>query len=271
MSVRCITQVLDRSAHSGTELLALVVLADYSDDDGNSYPAVASIARKCRMTPRNANYVLNALQASGELRVLKNEGPKGTNRYRIMLANLGAEPLKPASPLKGASPLKPASSTPEAGFLKPLKPASDEPSLNRQEPSSKARRVRSAPATVAEFMLPDWVPADTWSDFVAMRKSIRKPMTAAAMKLQIKTLDKLRADGHDPRAVLEQSIAASWQGLFPVKPDFDSSAGSTRSAGDVRPAWATAAGFANRFEAESAGCYEHNAAQFRDGRKGGGR
>lgn len=119
----------------------LLVLADYSDDEGNSYPAVASLARKCRMSTRNANYILNALQASGELRVLKNEGPKGTNRYRILLHALGRNPLKQGSPLKGvaplkvASPLKPASGTPEAGFPQPLKPASDEPSLNRQEPS----------------------------------------------------------------------------------------------------------------------------------------
>ena len=114
MSVRCIGQVLESSRHAGTELLMLVVLADYSDDEGNSYLAVASLARKCRMSSRNANYILTALQAGGELRVLKNEGPKGTNRYRIMLALLGAKPLKPTSPLK---------------------PASGEPSLNRQEPS----------------------------------------------------------------------------------------------------------------------------------------
>jgi hypothetical protein len=137
MSVRCITKVLDSSRHAGTELLMLVVLADYSDDEGNSYPAVASLARKCRMSPRNGNYILSALQASGELRVLKNEGPRGTNRYRIMLDSLGppmqpASPLKRAAPLKASSPLKPASPTPEAGFPKPLKPASDEPSLNRQ-------------------------------------------------------------------------------------------------------------------------------------------
>ena len=97
MSVRCIGAVLDASQHAGTELLMLVVLADYSDDGGNSYPAVASLARKCRMSSRNANYILSSLQASGELRVLKNQGPAGTNRYRIMLDRLGLQPLKPAS------------------------------------------------------------------------------------------------------------------------------------------------------------------------------
>lgn len=158
MSVRCISEVLERSGHSGTELLMLVVLADYSDDSGNSYPSVASLARKCRMSGRNANYILSALQASGELRVMKNEGPKGTNRYRIVLGALGqsaplkpasphrdAEALKPASPLKNSSPLKPASATPEAGFPKGVKPTSDEPSLNRQEPSDTSLRSSKLP------------------------------------------------------------------------------------------------------------------------------
>ena len=74
MSVRCITQVLDGSRHAGTDLLMLIVLADFADDEGNSYPAVATLARKCRMSSRNANYILRDLQESGELRVLKNEG-----------------------------------------------------------------------------------------------------------------------------------------------------------------------------------------------------
>lgn len=36
---------------------------------------------------------------------------------------------------------------------------------------------------------------------------------------------------------------------------------------DAHPAWATRAGFPNRWEAESARCYEHNASQFRDGKR----
>lgn len=188
MSVRCIDRVLELSAHAGTELLMLVVLADYSDDDGNSYPSVASLARKCRMTPRNANYILQALQASGELRVSKNQGPKGTNRYRIMIERLGAQgpaaTLKPTSPLKSASPLKvtsppeaafslkPTSATPEAGFPKPLKPTSDEPSLNRQEPSRKKRaRAKPAETTIPDdFAITDsvrsWAEQQGWAEYL---------------------------------------------------------------------------------------------------------
>ena len=137
MSVRCITQVWDKSAHTGTDLLMLLALADYSDDDGNSYPAVASLARKCRMKSRNANYVIKALQDSGELKVLKNEGPRGTNRYRIMLAQLGAsKALQRVAPLQAIAPLQRIAPTPATQCAKPLQPIADEPSLNRQEPST---------------------------------------------------------------------------------------------------------------------------------------
>ena len=88
----------------------------------------------------------------------------------------------------------------------------------KEQAPPRAARRRSDPDQSA-FQLPAWIPSETWGDFVAMRRSIRKPMTTAAMRLQVKTLDKLRADGHSPRAVLEQSIAGSWQGLFPIKAD----------------------------------------------------
>ncbi|BDT68536.1 hypothetical protein os1_27190 [Comamonadaceae bacterium OS-1] len=152
MSIRTMARVWDQSQHSGSELLMLLALADFADDDGNSYPAVPTLAAKCRMTPRNANHILAALRASGELQVLLNEGPRGTNRYRIVMGAplKAASPLKPIaplkepSPLKAASSLKPTSRTPEVGFLKPLKPTSDEPSLNHQEPPIAASTSKSA-------------------------------------------------------------------------------------------------------------------------------
>jgi hypothetical protein len=107
MSIQCMTEVWKKSVHSGTNLLMMIALADHSDDDGNSYPAVASLARKCRMQPRNANYILRALANSGELRILVNEGPRGTNRYRIMLNALGPNPCNPLHPCNVVHPCNP--------------------------------------------------------------------------------------------------------------------------------------------------------------------
>lgn len=130
-------KVWEFSRHAGTELLVLLAVADFADDDGNAYPAVPTLARKCRMTPRNANLILANLKKSGELVVKQNEGPKGTNRYLIRLS----------TPEAGFTPeefftLKRTSATPEAGFPKPLKRTSDEPSVNHQEPSTHAHDAK---------------------------------------------------------------------------------------------------------------------------------
>jgi hypothetical protein len=65
--------------------------------------------------------------------------------------------------------------------------------------------------------LPDWLPLEAWEGFVAMRKKIKKPLaTERATSLAIGTLDKLRAEGQDVAAVLDQSTMNSWMGLFPI-------------------------------------------------------
>jgi hypothetical protein len=69
------------------------------------------------------------------------------------------------------------------------------------------------------LLVPDWLPAEAWAAFVAHRKALRKPLTAQAAKLAIAKVDELRRQGHEPQAVLEQSILAGWQGLFPLRPE----------------------------------------------------
>jgi hypothetical protein len=137
MSVRTMARVWAESRHGGSLLLMLLAIADFADDEGNAYPAVGTLATKCRMSSRNANYVLAQLQDSGEL-VINGGGPRGTNRYRITLLGMNhTAPLKPVAPLKPASEggCNGLQEGGEAGFLKPLKPASDKPSGTVIEPS----------------------------------------------------------------------------------------------------------------------------------------
>lgn len=153
MSVTTMARVWATSSHAGTELLMLLAVADFSDDDGRAYPAVATLAKKCRMTDRNARMILANLRKSGELFVRVGDGPKGANQYLIANPLKGASPLKPTSALKSSSSLKPTSATPEAGFRDPLKPASAKPSVNHQEPSEgEKRRSRSAEKTFSDWI-----------------------------------------------------------------------------------------------------------------------
>jgi uncharacterized protein YdaU (DUF1376 family) len=74
-------------------------------------------------------------------------------------------------------------------------------------------------AAVRNFELPDWVPRDAWLGWEEMRRKIRKPLTDAARTVNLRKLTKLRDRGEDPTAVLEQSIANAYAGLFEVRPD----------------------------------------------------
>ena len=96
MSVRTSARVWQDSQHGGTELLMLLAIADFADDEGNAYPAVATLAKKCRTGSRNAQYVLKNLEDSGELRLFRGKGPRGTNRYRITVH--GVQPTAPLQP-----------------------------------------------------------------------------------------------------------------------------------------------------------------------------
>ena len=92
MSVRTISRVWEGSTHSGSELLMLLAIADFADDEGRAYPSISTLATKCRTKPRYAIVLLEALGRSGELEIQKHKGPMGrggrTNLYRVVLSKL---------------------------------------------------------------------------------------------------------------------------------------------------------------------------------------
>lgn len=132
MSVRTMARVWDLSNQRGNDLLMLLAIADFADDDGNAYPSVQTLAHKCRMQARNANKVLAALRASGELEIRQNEGPSGTNRYRIVLS---LPSLSKRTPPVQMDTLSKQTAPPVQMDPKPLSKRTDEPSVNRQQPS----------------------------------------------------------------------------------------------------------------------------------------
>lgn len=78
---------------------------------------------------------------------------------------------------------------------------------------------KKAKAAVAPLALPGWLPAGAWGRFLEARIAMRAKATPHAQNLLIAELDRLRSQGHDPTAVLDQSVARAWRGLFPLKPD----------------------------------------------------
>lgn len=87
----------------------------------------------------------------------------------------------------------------------------------KSEPKeSKSKELRETRLIIPPIQIPDWIPVDAWNDFVDSRKKLRKPLTQGAIKLAISTLSKLKAEGNDPKEVIEQSILSGYSGLFSV-------------------------------------------------------
>ena len=83
MSIQCIARVWAQAPYGGAALLTLLALADYADDDGNSYPGMETIARKARISVRGVQKIMVVLKADGWVAVEEGRGPHGTNLYAL--------------------------------------------------------------------------------------------------------------------------------------------------------------------------------------------
>jgi len=99
-------------------------------------------------------------------------------------------------------------------------------SESNPNPNPNPTRARDALSVFGAFAGEDHDLAVALADYAQMRKAIKKPLTARAAEL---ICGKLQKDfrREDWIAVLDQSVANSWQGLFPLK---GAESGATRKA-----------------------------------------
>jgi hypothetical protein len=192
------------------------------------------------MTTRTVSRALDYLKSAGWLEVLPRTYEHGGHTYKLNLVKLnpGNEiPPDKMSARRGPSPDKMSSgepsqdkmsshdaevhqtfttvdqtfSTVDQTFWTSPPDISCSPLIkNHQEPPKPPRRSSA-------FVLPEWVPAESWNHFIEMRTSMHKKPTEHAVKLLVDKLDKLRISGQNPCDVLDQSTANGWTGIFPLK------------------------------------------------------
>jgi len=75
-------EVWKKSKQKGAALLVQLALADFADDEGFCFPSMRTIARKARLSLRQAHRVVADLKKAGELTV-HGAGPHGTNRFKV--------------------------------------------------------------------------------------------------------------------------------------------------------------------------------------------
>lgn len=96
--------------------------------------------------------------------------------------------------------------------------------IARQKTRTRKKSAGFDPLTAK----PENVSPQVWADWVAHRREIRKPLTETSCRLQAKKLA-----GHpDPDAVIMQSIACGWTGLFADRP-ISGRGGSEHDCNDI--------------------------------------
>lgn len=142
MSIRILSLIWERAPHQGGSLLTLLALADWSNDDGESWPSIPKLAVKARQSERNVRYILRDLEAEGLLRIVPSKGFHHPNHYHLSL-----ETLQDLQPLQGSKetlqslqpsefgPLQNATARPATSDSKAckLQPASEDPSEDPEE------------------------------------------------------------------------------------------------------------------------------------------
>ena len=214
---------------SSTQRHVLLILANYAGEDGRgAFPAVATVARQTGLSKR-------AVQAA--ILALADRGAIVPGHSAIAAAWIGRADRRPnvwdlAVP-RGA-PAAPGNSsgvqlTTDGVQLTPPRgaPAAPDPLSNR-----KSIPKEQAPAPPSVFaMRPEWVAADSWEPFVAMRKSIKHPLTESSAGKLLKRLGDMHALGHDANAILDQSTRNDWRDVYLIKPEGNANA-TTRRTGE---------------------------------------
>lgn len=139
--------VWKQSSSSGTDRLVLLAIADAADDDGtNAWPSVATIAAKCKVSPRTVQRSLGTLVELGELAVEKQAGgspstpaDKRPNRYAVLLTGVtgcravpdsGVTPREPRGDKRRGSGVTAVSPNPSLDTSEPVLPPQAPPSTS---------------------------------------------------------------------------------------------------------------------------------------------
>lgn len=230
----------------------LMCLADYCHDDGSDWHSLAAIMAWTCLGRTTVIDAMKALETQGLIALARSPGKKHSTLLVLDRIREAAESTGNPSDIRTGEPVStrpdavphpsgsrtgpaavpvrdpdhtrpdavpPPVRQPDAPVRQPY-PKHQEASVKASVSNREARRARKAsPAKPRALeVLPEWVPADAWTGFSEMRRSIKKPMTETAARLMLLKLAKLRDGGHDPRAVLEKSTILNWAGIYPLKP-----------------------------------------------------
>lgn len=227
MSIEAMQWAFNQDIKPSSVKFVLVALGDNAQHDGMAWPSIAALSEKTGQDRKTVISALDRLEAAG---YLMDSGKRTgtTGQIKVYRFNFSRSKSTENGTVPKTEQFRISAETvpdfPPKSTVFPHK-STENGTRNPQEPTLEPKGKRQK-ARAPEIELPDWVPVDAWNGFLAMRKSIKSPVSADGLPLAIKKLAELRDAGHDPRAVLEQSTLNSYKGLFPIRADHASPAQS---------------------------------------------
>jgi hypothetical protein len=123
LGIEHLAAVLDHSRKGGSYLVVLLVVASYSDQNGEWVADQATLQRRTHLGRRRVQQVLDELVAAGDLAVIPGDGRGHRSTYRL---TIGTERAKQSAPFpeKGAAEctLSPQKGEAECTLSAPLSP-----------------------------------------------------------------------------------------------------------------------------------------------------
>jgi uncharacterized phage protein (TIGR02220 family) len=139
MSVKIMADVWASSPAKSTELLTLLALADYADDDGKCWPSIDSLAKKLRFSRSAAQRSVHKLIEQSLVSVIGNPDGGAPGQSRIYRVETGsAHATRSAHATGSVCAPKGVAFTTETGSAHATQPIS-EPSVNRQPMSTSEK------------------------------------------------------------------------------------------------------------------------------------
>ena len=209
---------------NASQKAVLISLADNANDDGVCWPSIKYIADRTCLSSRAVQGAIKWLADTGTLQADERQG-RSTVYTVTPAAFAPPQEMRPANIVN----------TPANNVSTPADPA---PTPANAAPITINNRNRTVKEPSIGASLPDWLPAEAWADWVAHRKAVKSVMTDKAAQLCIRKLEKLRSEGNDPVAVIEQSImSGKWTDLYAVKGDRQQAPGRPATNADRNADW----------------------------------
>ncbi|MBI6530166.1 helix-turn-helix domain-containing protein [Proteus vulgaris] len=236
------------SGVKGTKLMIMVRLADYSSDEGIAYPSVETISRQIGAGISTIRNACNELERDGWLvkKQRRNGNRNASNLYFLNVDKLEKIALEENAKLRKQREkllnshrpdsdrsesdrtendknvrFDPPESGVQVGFHRPESGgdpqvnSKHDPQVNsKHDPQELLEGKKSKNKFDPKLSKPSNVSDEVWQDWINFRKEIKKPLTETMCKQQAKKLSLCT----DANAVICNSIANGWQGLFPERP-----------------------------------------------------